>query len=640
MGQYPRQPHDRPAKGSAAAPSPGGSPRPQTGTTGVYPSARHPCGSSLAAALNTPSLGADQVGARLKQRRHTRIALKARRTRVAVQRGLLWLLVSIMGLSAVTVGALIALAPRLTDRGETWQSQTRLQQDPGLAAPLRVNLDGEHFYQLDLDPRQVEFGLLRGWDREQEAFADPDALAFFSGPMYERYHRPDPRLEQIIDQTVQPSTPQRAADQGYTVPLGDLKFGPEIWRGLNRAAAGQRAFIGIDHAGKATFGYGELTAERARTYETFIGGLHVLYNDLQPVQPGYQGAYSKGLGQKIRYYLPRVRVVIGLRPDRRLEVLMSKDGLTMEETRDLSRQRGLVAAYIPDHASKSRFIVPGVKGFSKEDANWVSGGSISYVHVPYMIRISRRRQPARIEPGPIIALPQAPQQPGCAGPLSCAKEGMFWAGDRSLSGLNRLMGAVLGGRSLPEPPITADPPPTQLGLPATTATATRPQGDPGPTTRSWESAWMPGPGGTPAGGRGAEPATTPAEVRDDMAEPIVVPRDASEDFWKRTFPLPPSLPPLDLERGTGTTAPAEGGTGLHQQPRLLPLPTLQPAPLSGASKLPPEFPSTQSARQDLQENVASEQIASRQQVLPPPALDDPGPGLAPALPPLDPGGLQ
>ena len=231
-----------------------------------------------------------------------------------------------------------------------------------MVEPLRVVLDGSHFYQLDLDPRQVEFGLLRGWDREQEAFADPDALAFISGPMYERYYWPDPRLEQVIDQTVQPSSPQRAADQGYTVPLGDLKFGPEIWRGVNRAASGQRAFIGIDETGEVTFGYGELTAERARTYETFIGGLHVLYNDLQPVQPGYQGAYSKGVGQKIRYYLPRIRVVMGLRPDRRLEVLMSKDGLTLEETRELSRKRGLVAAYLPDHASKSRFIIPGVKG--------------------------------------------------------------------------------------------------------------------------------------------------------------------------------------------------------------------------------------------------------------------------------------
>ena len=573
----------------------------------------------------------DRLSAQLKHRRHTRVeTLRARRTRVPpIQKWLLWLLVSIVGVSAVTVSALIALAPTLTDSGETWQSQGQPPQDPAVVEPLRVTLDGEHFYQMDLDPQQVEFGLLRGWDREQEAFADPDALAFISGPMYERYYWPDPRLEQVVNQTVQPSSPQRAQDQGYTVPLGDLKFGPEIWRGLNRAAAGQRAFIGIDHAGEVTFGYGELTAERARTYETFIGGLHVLYNDLQPVQPGYQGAYSKGLGQKIRYYLPRVRVVIGLRPDRRLDVLMSKDGLTLEETRELSRKRGLVAAYLPDHASKSRFIVPGVKGFSEEDANWISGGSVSYVHVPYMIRISRRRQPAELKPSPIIALPQAPEDPGCGRPLSCAKEGMLWAGDRSLSGLNRLMGAVMGGRSLPEPPITADPPATQPRFPPATSTASLPQDGPSSGPRSWELAWMPDPNRMPAGDMGAEPTTTPAEARDDMAEPIVVPRNASEDFWERTFSPPPSLPTLGLDQGVAPTAPAESRTALYRQPQLPPLSTMNPDPLFQAGGPPPELLPARSTGQD--EGAA---------VPPPPPALGLRPDAVPALPDLDVEGLQ
>ena len=598
LGQYPRQLGDVPGNGSGSR------------------AVKGPCGNSLQAVADTPKLAPDRVSIRLKHRRNTRIAGKARRTRTDIQRWLLVLLVSMVGLSAVMVGALIALAPNLTDREETWQSQDPPGQSPAVAGPLRVVLEGEHFYQLDLDPRQVEFGLLRGWDREEEAFADPDALAFISGPMYERYYWPDPRLEGIIDQTVPPGSPQRAKDQGYTVPLGDLKFGSEIWRGLNRAAAGQRAFLGIDHAGAVTFGYGELTAERARTYETFIGGLHVLYNDLQPLQPGYQGAYSKGLGQKIRYYLPRVRVVIGLRPDRRLEVLMSKDGLTLEETRELSRKRGLVAAYLPDHASKSRFIVPGVKSFSEEDANWISGGSVSYVHVPYMIRISRRRQPAELKPDPVLALSQAPENSGCRGPLSCTKDGMLWVGDRSLSGLNRLMGAVLGGRSLPEPPITADPP--------VTSTASILQEDSNPAPRPWQSAWMPNSGRIPAGEIGAEPTTTPEWLRNDMTQPITVPQDAGEDFWEQTFPLPTSFPELDQGGG----ALQGSGNGPHQQPRLLPLPTLQPNPPFSASRLPPEFPAAQSA---LQENVASEQ-----QLLAPPALD-PGPDAVPALPRLDSG---
>ena len=539
----------------------------------------------------------DRVGAQFKHRQHARIALKARRTRVPVREVLLWLLVSVVGVSAVTIGALIALAPTLTDSGETWQSQDRPGQGHAVAEPLRVALDGEHFYQLDLDPRQVEFDLLRGWDREQEAFADPDALAFISGPMYERYYWPDPRLEKAIDQTVQPDSPQRAADQGYTVPLGDLKFGPEIWRGLNRAASGQRAFIGIDYAGEATFGYGELTAERARAYETFIGGLHVLYNDLQPVQPGYQGAYSKGVGQKIRYYLPRVRVVIGLRPDRRLEVLMSKDGLTLEETRELSRQRGLVAAYLPDHASKSRFIVPGVKGFDEEDANWISGGSTSYVHVPYMIRISQRRQTGVVEQSPPITLAPVPQDTGCDGPFSCARQGMLWAGDRSLSGLNRLMGAVLGGGSLPEPPITADPPAAQLrSLPSKTM-ASSPQDDVNPPgDQPVDLAWVPNPDQAPARRVRSEPITRPAMVQDDMAEPIVVPQDADEEFWKSS--LPPSLPALDPDPGLGAAAP---------------LPKLELSRANAVDKPLPKLPSIHAA--------SGEEVARTRHFPPPPALD-------------------
>ncbi|SAY38376.1 FIG01149307: hypothetical protein [Candidatus Synechococcus spongiarum] len=551
LGQYPRQPRDLPAR--------------------------------------------DRVGARLKHRRHTRTALKpghARRVPVRT-----WPLVGIVGISAVAVGALVVLAPTLTDNGDTWQNQDWPPQDTGVAEPLRVALDGEHFYQLDLDPRQVEFGLLRGWDREQEAFADPDALAFISGPMYERYYWPDPRLEQIIDQTVQPSSPHRAKDQGYTVPLGDLKFGPEIWRGLNRAAAGQRAFIGIDDAGEVTFGYGELTAKRARTYETFIGGLHVLYNDLQPVQPGYQGAYSKGMGQKIRYYLPRIRLVIGLRPDRRLEVLMSKDGLTLEETQELSRKRGLVAAYLPDHASKSRFIVPGVKGFSEEDANWISGGSTSYVHVPYMIRVSRRRQTRAVEQRPPIALAPAPRDASCDGPFSCARQGVLWAGDRSLSGLNRLMGAVLGGGSLPEPPITADPRAAQLkSLPSGTVASSAPDDLNLPGDQPVDLAWAPNPDRGPARHLRSETITTPAMVQDDMAEPIVVPQDADEDFWNRS--LPPSLPALDPGRGLGAAAP---------------LPKLELSRATAGDEPLPKLPSI---------HVASgEEVTSTRYFPPPPALD-------------------
>ena len=247
---------------------------------------------------------------------------------------------------------LVAIAPPLPEQRR--RGDLDLPAD-GLAFRYRPN---DEVYALDMDPRKVRIDLLEGWDREQDAFRDSAALAYVSGPMYERH--------------------VNASGREITVPLGDLKLGSRIWRGRNRTAARQRAFIGIRHDGRVDFGYGELTPERAALYDTFIGGLHSVYNDLESPPPEYRGAYSISMGQQIRYYLPRIRMVMGLRGDGRLEVLMSRDGLTLEQTKALARERGLRTAYLPDHASKSRFIIPGVKGFNQEDANWISGGATSF----------------------------------------------------------------------------------------------------------------------------------------------------------------------------------------------------------------------------------------------------------------------
>ncbi|KEF40784.1 MAG: hypothetical protein ER33_15195, partial [Cyanobium sp. CACIAM 14] len=319
-------------------------------------------------------------------------------------------------------------------------------------------LPDDEVFALDFDPRRVSVDLFSGWDREQEAYADRSSLAFVSGPMYERY---------------------AAAGGESVVPLGDLKLEGRVWRGRNRTAARQRAFVGIRHDGRVDFGYGELTPERERTYDTFIGGLHSVYNDQQAPPPEYRGAYSVSMGQQIRYYLPRIRLVYGLRSDGRLEVLMSRDGLTLEQTRALARDHGLVAAYMPDHASKSRFIVPGVKGFSEADANWISGGVTSFVHVPYMLRLHRRSSPLH---GSLLAsLAPVLLRQRCSGVVDCAPALGGLLLDRALAGFNRLMeqgvepvarlfwqprAPELPGRQpqaapLREPVITADPPAVQ-----------------------------------------------------------------------------------------------------------------------------------------------------------------------------------
>ena len=351
---------------------------------------------------------------------------------------------------AVPVGFLaflVAIAPPLPES----------KRDPG--APLVTAADGQPFryfpndeaYALDFDPRAVKLDLLEGWDKEQQAYNDRSALAFISGPMYERH--------------------VNAQGQEITVPLGDIKLGDRVWRGLNRTAARQRAFIGIRHDGSVSFGYGELTPARALEFESFIGGLHSLYNDLEQPPAAYKGAYSISMGQQIRYFLPRIRMVIGLRPDGRIEVLMSRDGLTLEQTRDLARRRGLRAAYLPDHASKSRFIIPGVKGFNDADANWISGGATSFVHVPYMLRLSNRSLLLRGSLLTSLATSSGPT--GCGNPFQCGQTLGGQLVDRALAGFNRLMErgvepiarliwAPRGqkpGSNAPfrEPPISADP---------------------------------------------------------------------------------------------------------------------------------------------------------------------------------------
>jgi len=345
---------------------------------------------------------------------------------------------------------LVAIAPPLPEQ----PSPAELTTAATSTEAFRY-LPNNEAYALDFDPRQVQLDLLEGWDREQDAFEDSAALAYVSGPMYERH---------VND-----------SGQEITVPLGDIKLGARVWRGRNRTAARQRAYIGIRQNGQVEFGYGELTPARAERFESFIGGLHSIYNDLENPPPSYRGAYSISMGQQIRYYLPRIRMVMGLRSDGRLEVLMSRDGLTLEQTRALARQRGLRAAYLPDHASKSRLIIPGVKGFSDDDANWISGGATSFVHVPYMLRLSRRSQP--LQGNLMEAMVIRSENGSCGNPLQCGQTLGTQILDRALAGFNRLMEKGVeplarliwepkaprspkreGLRSpLREPPITADP---------------------------------------------------------------------------------------------------------------------------------------------------------------------------------------
>jgi len=403
------------------------------------------------------------------------------------------------------------------------------------AEPFVYQSDQEA-YALELDPRRVRFDLLEGWDREAEAFRDRDALAFVSGPMY----------EQLVE-----------GGREHSVPLGDLKLGQRVWRSHNRSAALERAYMGIRHDGRVDFGYGELTPEREALYDTFIGGLHAIYNQLESPPAQYKGAYSIGMGQRIRYFLPRIRLVYGLRRDGHIEILMSRDGLTLEQTRSLAEERQLVAAYLPDHASKSRLIVPGVKGFSQEDANWISGGATSFVHVPYMLRLSLRRQP--LDGSPLAGVTAALPHTNCGNPLECGGQLATLMLDRALAGFNRLMERGVeplarlilaprvprqAGRSYQHPPlrepvITADPRAIQLRQEQELATpnlpppaestnpvapgATTPAAETPTTETTSPAATTPAPESTP---EGALKSTAPSQATESKSEPDGAPAPA------------------------------------------------------------------------------------------------------------------
>ncbi len=498
------------------------------------------------------------------------------------------------------VGALVAIAPPLPQApGPAAKAPSAQPPEPNgeTAGAFRYSPDAEAF-SLDIDPRAVQFDLLEGWDKEQEAFADGNALAFVSGPMYERY-----------------------GEEGTasTVPLGDLKLGGRIWRGPNRSAARQRGFLGIRNDGQVDFGYGELTPERANRYDTFIGGLHSIYNDLEEPPAEYKGAYSIGMGQQIRYYLPRIRVIYGLRNDGRLAILMSRDGLTLEQTKAMARERGFVAAYMPDHASKSRFIIPGVKGFSSEDANWISGGATSFVHVPYMLRLSRRTLPLS---GNLLAslTPHLPQS-SCGNPIQCgANMASGVAGsltDRVLAGFNRLMeqgveplarliwAPQLQHRNpertpqrspLREPVITADPQPVQERQQRDLAIRrAEPRDEP------WAPS-LPEPQAEPVRSQQQAPNSTSPAATDPNPAPAPEPLAGSKD--QPAGPMPP------------TPVPANQGEVASPKPAAAPAAPSRPALTVSA---PPPLP------EPMAEQATGSAPRAALPVAPPPPLSPPPP---------------
>jgi len=260
---------------------------------------------------------------------------------------------------------------------------------------------------------------------------------------------------------------------------------------------------------------------------------------------------------------------------------------------------------MPDHASKSRFIIPGVKGFSSADANWISGGATSFVHVPYMLRLSRRSRPL---PGVLLEnLPTPLPLIHCSNPLQCGVTLAYDLADRALAGFNRLMEQGVEplarliwapqlqqpspGRSplrspLREPVITADPrrvqdrqrqdlairqsePAAELPAPLL------PEPSAGPASEN-------GPAVPQAEGQAAQIAPGDhAHPKQDGAAP-----GASAEVQAHGS-RPPSLAGLEMALPGATNEPAAIERNLAPEPQPPGRVTPAPAPLRTAPPIPP-----------------------------------------------------
>ena len=234
------------------------------------------------------------------------------------------------------------------------------------------------YHSAVLDPLWINVEFFGGWNREMEANNDTDALLFTSGPTFAR-GRGNGELGMRLH--------------------GDLMLANGTWRAGNLTAARERAWMGITRDGALEFGYGPLTPELEQNLRMFIGGLHAFTNTTRVAPETYEGVYGE-------MHLADVRIVYGLRADGKLELVETADGVHFRDLKHFVEQKGFLAAYLPDHASKSRLIIPGTRPWSQEQAVWVSGGKPSITQMPFLLRVTPTREwvdhqlPTSSEPEP------------------------------------------------------------------------------------------------------------------------------------------------------------------------------------------------------------------------------------------------
>ena len=233
------------------------------------------------------------------------------------------------------------------------------------------------YHSAVVDPRWVSIEFFGGWNREMEANQDGQALLFTSGPTFARGFG--------------------NGDLGMVLH-GDLMLANGTWRAGNLAAARKRAWVGISRDGVLQFGYGPLTPELEEELQLFIGGLHAFTNTVSTPPSSYEGVYGE-------MNLADVRIIYGLRPDGKLELVETADGVYFPDLEQFVAQKGFLASYLPDHASKSRLIIPGKRHWSEEQAVWVSGGKPSITQMPFLLKITPSAEWIAQQPTDLLTSP-------------------------------------------------------------------------------------------------------------------------------------------------------------------------------------------------------------------------------------------
>ncbi|MGB1622616.1 MAG: hypothetical protein ACPHAS_08130, partial [Synechococcus sp.] len=77
-----------------------------------------------------------------------------------------------MSSPVLVFAALVMLAPSVPTSSERQELRSASRSSTAANTTSFQYIPDDEVYALELDPRKVRFGLLEGWDREQDAFED------------------------------------------------------------------------------------------------------------------------------------------------------------------------------------------------------------------------------------------------------------------------------------------------------------------------------------------------------------------------------------------------------------------------------------------------------------------------------------